>query len=195
MTIFRGTPTNLTTVWNAASPSLPGSNQTSPNFNVGAGECIYMMVDGFAADQCNYSYTLNAVTPCELTPLSSNEFDFFGYNDKRVNYLKWSDELAKNSLQIERSLDGTKWEVLQIDSSISEYKDQDYKQELNYYKLTSYSEDNSFNWYKIITIDNRTVQKQVQYYTNTIGQKIDLQKYNGFYIIVFDDGTVERRFK
>lgn len=62
MSIFRGTPTNITLIQHAPSPSQPGSNWTSTTFAVSAGECVFLVVDGFAGDQCDYQYTLNNIT-------------------------------------------------------------------------------------------------------------------------------------
>jgi hypothetical protein len=103
MTIFRGTPTNLTVIEHAPSPSLPGSLWTSAPFAVAAGECIFLMVDGFAGDECDYSYTLNNISGgCNiLLPLDNLNFTT-KYNDG-FNQLKWdisiSDELKYFDIQ------------------------------------------------------------------------------------------------
>lgn len=206
MTIFRGSPTNLTTIWNAASPSLPGSSQTSTNFSVAAGECIYMVVDGFAGDQCNYSYTLNAVSsPCDLTPLPVQLDEFIGYNANEENVLRWvtASELNSKEFVIKKSVDGQIWSDLIIvpaEGSSSESKtykvmDRGYEKTVNYYKLIQVDQNGIENWSKIVTIDNRINAEKIMYSTNSMGQKIDPTNYSGIIIDVYEDGTTVKRFQ
>jgi hypothetical protein len=117
MTIFRGTPTNLTVIEHAPSPSSPGSSWTSSNFSVAAGECIYLVVDGFAGDQCDYSYTLNNVSGgCNLLPLPIELVDFYGFKEENRNVLLWTTmtETNNNYFTIERSKDAFTWDSLYV---------------------------------------------------------------------------------
>jgi gliding motility-associated-like protein len=69
MAIFTGTPGALTWFAQAPNPTQTGNTWVSPNITLAAGECAYLMVDGFAGDACGYSYTLTPIggTPCNLT--------------------------------------------------------------------------------------------------------------------------------
>jgi gliding motility-associated-like protein len=68
MAIFTGTPGALTWLSQAPSPTYSGNTWVSPNITLAAGECAYLMVDGFAGDACGYSYVLTPVgaSPCDL---------------------------------------------------------------------------------------------------------------------------------
>ena len=116
MTIFRGTSTNLTVVEHAPSPSIPGSSWTSADFAVAAGECIFLVVDGFAGDQCDYSYTLNNVTGgCNLLSLPIELLDFTAeINDHNSVDIFWSTAFETNNktFTIERSQDGEDYSPL-----------------------------------------------------------------------------------
>jgi len=116
MTIFRGTSTNLTVVEHAPSPSNPGSSWTSADFAVAAGECIFLVVDGFAGDQCDYSYTLNNVTGgCNLLSLPIELLDFTAeINDHNSVDIFWStaSETNNKTYTIERSQDGENYSLL-----------------------------------------------------------------------------------
>lgn len=148
MTIFIGDPTNLgTVVWNATSPSAPGSSQTSPTFTVAAGQCVYMVVDGFAGDQCDYQYTLNNVSGgCNLLPLPADLALFFGFNEGSTNFLKWKtlSEINTSHFKIERSIDGENWTHIDdiaasgnSNTSISYvYEDKSFRNTMNYYRLS-----------------------------------------------------------
>jgi gliding motility-associated-like protein len=68
MAIFTGTPGALTWLAQAPNPTYTGDTWVSPNITLAAGECAYLMVDGFAGDACGYSYVLTPIggSPCDL---------------------------------------------------------------------------------------------------------------------------------
>jgi len=113
MTIFTGNPTALTFVESAPSPSAPGSNFTSANFAVGAGTCVYMVVDGFAGDQCDYSYSLTNVSGgCVILPVGFLSFD--AHIDKNRVLLEWKvgSETTSDYYTVQRSTDGIEFESI-----------------------------------------------------------------------------------
>ncbi|TDR24730.1 hypothetical protein C8D80_1776, partial [Flavobacterium cheniae] len=73
MAIFTGTPGALTWLSQAPNPTYSGGSWVSPNITLAAGECAYLMVDGFAGDACGYSYVLSPVgaSPCDLVTTCS----------------------------------------------------------------------------------------------------------------------------
>lgn len=122
MSIFTGTSGNLTNFQNAPSPSLTGSNFTSSTINLSAGECAYLVVDGFAGDQCSYSYTLtNLSGGCILLPVELLSFNIQRFEEQA--YLKWVVETERNNdyFLIERSVDGIEWETVKQISSIGDH--------------------------------------------------------------------------
>lgn len=114
--VFTGTPAALTNVASSPSRIAPGGSFSSGTFAVGAGQCAYIMVDGFAGDECNYNLTLTNVScACVVVPI---ELAFFsGRNMLEQIHLEW--EMAAvdglESFNIERSADGQTFEMMRRD--------------------------------------------------------------------------------
>lgn len=198
MTIFTGTPSALTAVWNASSPSAPGSSQTSPTMSLSSGECVYMVVDGFAGDQCDYSYTLNNLTTtCDLVALSADLSMFHGFNLDGVNHLIWTTESEKNTDKfiVEISQDGENWTELTTVKAAgdSESKltytvyDDRFTQTLNYYRLLQYDLNGELNWIESVAIDNTLYEEQIIRTYNLLGQEVD-SLYKGMVIHLLSNG-------
>ncbi len=205
MTIFRGSPTSLTPIWNATSPSLPGSSQNSPTFSVAAGECIYLMVDGFAADQCDYSYTLTPVgNPC-LVSLSAELLDIFAYNTLGENTISWTTINEKNTSHFEilKSQDGFNWDFFTkveangySEENISYLvKDNNYRNLINYYKVEQYDLDGKMKWERVVKIDNTSNDKTIIKTINLIGQEVNPDYAKGVVIYMYSDGSTEKIYK
>ncbi|HRD40718.1 MAG TPA: hypothetical protein PLC65_18960, partial [Bacteroidia bacterium] len=113
--VFTGTPTALTQVWQS-SPSCGGLGNgqvpnnctvTSTNFNVAAGQCAYMAVDGFAGDACDYSIVLTNVTGgCNVLPVELAGFSAKCVKGKLVCEWETANEIDSDYFILEKSLDG-----------------------------------------------------------------------------------------
>ncbi|MBS1634966.1 MAG: T9SS type A sorting domain-containing protein [Bacteroidetes bacterium] len=112
MSLLTGSITALTNLQNATYGgfnNIPqGQSWTSSNFSATAGQCFYLIVDGFAGDQCNYSFTLNNVSGgCVILPIELVKFnaDFEGTQVK----LSWQTATETNSdfFTVQKSTDGT----------------------------------------------------------------------------------------
>lgn len=204
MTIFIGTATNLgTVVWNAASPSQPGTTQTSPSFTVLNGQCVYMVVDGFAGDQCDYEYTLNNVSGgCNLLPLPSVLSLFMAYNENEENVIRWktASEQSTDFFKLERSTNGEDWGTIghvpasgnSSTASSYQYNDNSFRPTMNYYRLSQYDEDGKMNWTEISTVNNSADAKEIIKTINLFGQEVS--PYTpGVVIDVYTDGTTNKR--
>jgi len=122
MSIFTGTSGNLVNFQNAPSPSAPGSSFNSSVLTLSAGQCAYLMVDGFAGDQCTYSYTLTNITGgCVLLPVELISFDVQRF--EKQAYMKWVVETERNNdyFTIERSINGLDWESISTVPSIGDH--------------------------------------------------------------------------
>ncbi len=205
MTIFIGTPTNLgNVIWNAASPSQPGSTQTSPTFSVLNGECVYMVVDGFAGDQCDYQYTLNNVSGgCNLLPLPSELSLFFGYHQDRTNVLKWQTDSEVNTdyFKVERSTNGMDWEqVGSVPASGNSnqknsytFEDHSFAVGMNYYRLTQLDLNGEIAWKDLTAINNEIVEGEIVKTINLHGQEV-AHDTPGIVVDIYSDGTSRKRF-
>jgi hypothetical protein len=81
MAVFSGTPTSLTSLASSPSRIPPGTNWHSGNFSIAAGGCAYLLIDGFAGDECNYSLSVGRVDcPC-LLPITLTDFNAIHEDD------------------------------------------------------------------------------------------------------------------
>ena len=64
---------------------------------------------------------------------------------------------------------------------------------INYYRLQQTDFDGKSSLSKIVSVDNRDIKKEIKCIYNTIGQIVDID-YQGLKIIVFSDGSSEKRF-
>ncbi len=137
ITIFTGDPSNLTFIQTGPNPINPGGAWTSSNFNVATGQCVYIAMDGFAGDICDYSLTLTNVSggcillPIEITGFTGETFDNF-------NRLKWSviNTNAQGNFIIEHSTDGKNFYKLHTQKLMPDKKD--YQTEHITYEKTNY---------------------------------------------------------
>ena len=193
MTIFRGSPTNLTLVEDAPSPSSPGSIWTSSNFNVSAGECIYMVVDGFAGDECDYSYTLNNLTGGCNVLLSNIFLNFHGENVKNINKVYWEiTETLDKTYVLQSSKDGINWySIEQYVTKVGNYMYTDLTNGVTYYRLSG-----DINSEIIALVSNVNITYQPEKYFASNGILIeDIDRYKGFYIIMYSNGVYEKKIK
>jgi hypothetical protein len=164
MAILTGTNTNMTNIWEATNPTYPSTAvQTSPNFNLAANGCAYLVVDGFAGDACSYSYVLTNVSGgCNLLPISLS--DFSGIKKEKFNEIKWSTTSENNTAYfiLEKSLNGLEFEMFKIlnaigeSNSIKHYSvidDSPFK-DGTYYRLKIIDKDGTSNVSGIIYIAN-----------------------------------------
>jgi hypothetical protein len=79
LAILTGNASNLVNVAQAPSPTYAGQSWTSSNITLSAGDCAYLVVDGFSGDGCTYSYALtpigstdcSSISPCGISGSSS----------------------------------------------------------------------------------------------------------------------------
>jgi hypothetical protein len=178
MTIFIGTPTNLTVIEHAPSPSAPGSSWTSSPFAAAAGDCIYLVVDGFAGDECDYSYTLNNLSGgCDILLSNDLILKTSVLGDNEDVKLEWSYESNNvDYFNIERSLDGVNfYYVNTIQQNITnqyEYIDGEPLSYVNYYRIKAYSSNNTT--YSNMTVINLTKTNDILVYPQPVKDKLTI---------------------
>ena len=178
MTIFIGTPTNLTVIEHAPSPSAPGSSWTSSPFAAAAGDCIYLVVDGFAGDECDYSYTLNNLSGgCDILLSNDLILKTSVLGDNEDVKLEWSYESNNvDYFNIERSLDGVNfYYVNTIQQNITnqyEYIDGEPLSYVNYYRIKAYSSNNTT--YSNMTVINLTKTNDILVYPQPVKDNLTI---------------------
>ena len=137
------------------------------------------------------------VLPVELLYFSGKEVN-------NVNTLQWATASEYNAdyFEIEWSTDGKVWwpigDVVANGWSNSEitytFNHEDYRQEINYYRLSQYDFDGVFEVFDIIAIDNSKREKRIVKYVSLSGQEIDPLSTIGLVIGIFEDGTSTKMF-
>lgn len=168
MAVFTGSPSALTWHSQAPNPTASGGTWTSPTITLAAGQCAYLMVDGFAGDACSYNYTLtNLSGGCILLPI--RYISFTGQKLEYANLLAWATEGEGNSTYfgVERSADGVNFtEVGRVNSLANSSQKAEYEfwddQPLggvNYYRLRQTFADGSFSYSQYILVDRSAVDQ------------------------------------
>jgi hypothetical protein len=158
MSILTGSPsTGFTNIGNSTNPTASGTSWTSSNFTLNAGQCVYLVVDGFGGDACSYSYNLNVVSGgCVVLPVTLTSFTT--KCDNGIPLIEWTtvSELNSNYFQIERSRDGFEWvEVSRINSSSNSATEKNYQlydmttggNFEGYYRLKQVDFDGNFEYF------------------------------------------------
>ena len=201
LSLLRGSPTTgFTNIGNSTNPTPPSGSWTSPNFTLNAGECLYLVVDGFAGDACNYSYILNVVSGgCVLLPIDL--LSFTGENIDDTNVLNWvtASEINNDEFRIEHSSDTQNWKTIgYVDGnnapSMYEFKDADYRNIVNYYRLTQIDFDGAEHYQGTIAIDNTIKGKEIIGIYNILGQKVD-DNYKGIILIKYSNNTIIKSYR
>lgn len=159
MSILTGTSTNLTNIQNAPNPTSPGATWNSATISLTAGQCAYLVVDGFAGDQCSYSYTLTNISGgCVLLPVELSQFTLQRF--ERQAYLKWVIESEKNNdyFTLERSLDGQSWEQVTEIESIGNHT---FQYEYSYMDDLSEIASSQIIYYRLTQTDRNGNRKEI----------------------------------
>lgn len=141
-----------------------------------------------------------------ITPLPVELLYFEGTPYLTFNRLDWATASEHNSshFEIEKSLNGFDWDVLGIKTSAGNsnqlikysYLDNITNFGIHYYRLKQVDFDGKFKYYSIIAVynPNKDSKKIIGYY-NLNGQKIDIENHQGMYLIIYDDGSIEKSIK
>jgi hypothetical protein len=146
------------------------------------------------------SFTINCanVLPIEL-------IDFYVVNIDEVNKLSWitATEINNDYYIIENSIDGYNWGVLgrvngggnTTTTTTYNFYHENYKDSINYYRLTQVDYDGKRKTFDIIAIDNRVKSNIVLVKViNYIGQSVGVNE-RGLVIEIYDDGTTRKIFR
>lgn len=151
-------------------------------------------------------YTRPDIQFCEATalPITLISFDVTPSNDGNLILWDVATQYNNDYYTIERSDDGIEFrEITKIpgDGTATyrmkySYYDEDFPEGINYYRLKQTDFDGRFEYFYIVSADNRggTVKVIVGYF-NELGQVIDIKKHSGLYYILYADGTAKKGYK
>lgn len=152
---------------------------------------------------CNGAYEA-AMTYTFTTPLPIELISFDGENVSNSNLLEWStaSEINNDYFLLEISEDGYNWEDLARVSGSGNstqvisyrFSDMNYKNVVNYYRLSQVDFDGRSETFNIISIDNSSEPLEVIKMVNMMGQEVD-EYQKGFVIYYYSDGTYKKIIK
>jgi hypothetical protein len=181
------------------------NNTTSNTYGFTAGECVYIMLDGFGGTVCDVALTVNPTAGCGgCTILAYTPDSFKTKYIKKTNITEiefYTEGDNNNTYIIEKSLDGINYEMIegdieeQTEKQLHHYIDNRPSFGYNYYKLTQISQFglSEVIGEDVIFVPNNSTPYRV--YT-VLGEEIkDISKYNGILMYIYEDGTVEKIIK
>ncbi len=169
------------------------------------GITYYISVGGFASTSGDVRLTVSSTgVACSVLPIELLSFDAYMV-DTTVN-IKWSTATETNCdyFLVERSIDGIDWkEIAHVNGNgtsaiVHHYKTTDPTASFgyNYYRLREVDYNGQFEIFPIKSVYKPDKIKEVYMYINTLGQQIDdLNNYSGLYLIMYNDGSIEKRVK
>jgi hypothetical protein len=138
---------------------------------------------------------------CDVITLPIELVDFYVLNKDNVNNLYWTtaSEINNDYFIVENSEDGYVWETVVIikgagNSTIEivyDFSHEDYKNILNYYRLTQVDFDGRSEVFKSIAIDNIVEPKVLVKTINLMGQEVD-ENYKGIKALIYSDNSVRK---
>jgi len=125
---------------------------------------------------------------------------FEGYKLENNNLLEWVtySEVNSKEFYLERSTDFENWDIINIQpgqgnsNSIISYSfiDENYINDLNYYRITQVDFDGNLTMYDPIVINNSINEEIIGVY-NILGQEVQ-DDYKGIIIIVYKNGLIKK---
>lgn len=176
MALLLGSTSSMTLNQVATNPMLPSTAiWTSSNFSLATGQCAYLVVDGFAGDQCTYSYTLNNVSGGCLLPIEL--INFSAEKNLYYNKISWTTATEKNNsyFTLEKSPDGINFHVWQkVPGAGNSYTQRNYEliddepyNGLTYYQLSQTDYDGTTKKLGIVAVQNNSIpNKDIQLQPN-----------------------------
>ena len=144
-----------------------------------------------------FNIITNGALPIEL-------LYFDGKKINESNFIYWATASEHNTTYfvVEKSEDGFEWKEIgslaAAGNSTQELHydltDNKVKPIYNYYRLTQYDVDGSFETFNPIFINNKTTSKTLLKRTNLLGQEIN-ENATGVIIEIYDDGSIKRTIK
>ncbi len=140
----------------------------------------------------------------EINPLPIELIEFTGTANNTHNLLTWqtATELNNDYYIIERSIDGTLWQVIDKQpgagttstASLYSYVDNTYiRTSINYYRLTQVDFNGNRYTYDPIAIDKPNTLT-ISHITNLLGQRVNADAV-GYLLIHYDNGLVQKVYR
>jgi hypothetical protein len=199
MTIYRGTIGSLTEIECDDDDALDGLMPWIYREDFTPGERIYIRVweyGGGTTGTFNIFVSTPQALPVELVSFDGNEMN-------HINHLEWTTASEANSdiFEIEWSTDAIDWWLIgdvkaagnSNTNNYYSFNHEDFRKgTFNYYRLKQIDYDGNYKIYGPIAINNRTIEKRVIKYVNSMGQEVNPLTTTGLVLIVFEDGSTSK---
>jgi hypothetical protein len=199
MSVYRGTIGSLTELECDDDDALDGLMPYIYRDDMIPGERIYVRVWEYGG---NVEGTFNiwasgpTALPVELVSFEGKQLD-------RKNILEWqtASEVNSDIWEIEYSTDAVEWMLIGDVPGVGNTNSDTYytfthetyrKGIFNYYRIIQIDYDGMQKIYGPIAIDNRTVEKRIIKYINSMGQEVNPLTTTGLVLIVFEDGSTSK---
>lgn len=161
-----GCCTSFTSVSNCFNPGSVSTGTVSAT-GLTVGRTYVLMVDGYAGAVCNFvftNWTATGILPLEM-------ITFVGRNEGEKNKIEWVTATEKNTayFSLEKSRDAVNFEkVVDIPAAGNSYAPKNYQafdinpfEEITYYRLKQFDQDNTFDYSNIIAVDNKNLTDHI----------------------------------
>jgi len=171
--------------------------------NVLSDEFYILLIDNFTSSTIGYEVTWGGTATLGCTPvlLPIELQSFIGKPMGDYNALEWvtASEINNDYFIIENSVDGYVWNTVATvkgagnSSQTNTYKvnHKNYKDSINYYRLTQVDFDGRNETFHVISIDNRIEPKELIKVVNFMGQTVS-NTDKGLFIEIYSDGTTRK---
>lgn len=187
-----------------AGSTTTGPSTVTLNFPSGISQ---IAIDIFCrVNSAGEEWWIDNIELIEIFPLPVELISFEGVNLEEGNMLIWktASEINSDYYLVEHSTTGEFDENSVIgnktaagnSNQVIEYSflDNNFKETINYYRITQVDFNGEYKIYGPISIDNRTTKKVVIKYVNLLGQVVD-KDYQGFLFEVYSDGTNKKIYR
>lgn len=183
-----------------------GGDKWVSSLSVNAGEVYIMAIDNYSSTTSPFDLNWGGTSTLDCSVVLPIELsDFFAERKEGHNLITWitQSEVNNSHFELERSTDGLAFERIAVLSglgnstleAIYEYKDQNFiNREINYYRLKQVDFDGVFEYFDIISVDNRQEVVTILKTINLFGQEVDTN-YKGIVIDYKSDGSTTKRLQ
>lgn len=161
-----GCCTSFTSVSNCFNPGSVSTGTVNAT-GLTVGRTYVLMVDGYAGAVCNFvfsNWTATGILPLEM-------ITFVGRNEGEKNKIEWVTATEKNTsyFSLEKSRDAINFEkILDIPAAGNSYAPKNYQafdinpfEEITYYRLKQFDQDNTFEYSNIVAVDNKNLTDHI----------------------------------
>lgn len=190
---------NFLLTWNAISATgFTGTVTQAGGVPYTGTEVFYLAMDGNANSDCQFTLSGTNIQPLPLELIS---FTVEKYSNANMVLFEVASQTDNDYFTVQRSEDGENWlDIAEIDGAGTTsqqrkygHTDNQYRPVINYYRLKQTNFNGSFEFSKVVAVDNTLKAKIVVKSYNLLGKIVD-KNSSGIVILEYEDGSTEKVF-